>query len=58
MFSGKSPNLVELSFSLPELWARNLKDGAKPPPPPYRLQSSDDKLIFKVKLAHECSQFL
>ena len=27
-FQEKSPNLVELSFSLPELWAKNLKGGA------------------------------
>ena len=31
IFSGKSPNLVELSFSLSELWAKNLKGGAKHP---------------------------
>ena len=28
-FREKSPNVVELSFSLPELWARNLKGGAE-----------------------------
>ena len=34
IFSGKSPNLVELSFSLSELWAKNPKGGAEYPPPP------------------------
>ena len=28
-FQEKSPNLVELSFSLSELWAKNLKGGAE-----------------------------
>ena len=32
MFSVESPNLIELSFSLPELWAKNLKGGVKHPP--------------------------
>ena len=32
IFSEKSPNLVELSFSLSELWAKNLKGFAKHPP--------------------------
>ena len=31
-FQEKSPNLVELSFSLPELWAKNLKGGAEHSP--------------------------
>ena len=31
-FQVKSPNLVGLSFSLPELWAKNLKGGAEHPP--------------------------
>ena len=30
-FQEKSPNLVELSFFLPELWTRNLKGGAEHP---------------------------
>ena len=33
IFSGKSPNLVELSLSLSELWAKNLKGDAEHPPP-------------------------
>ena len=33
IFSGKSPNLVELSFCLPELWAKNIKCGAEHPCP-------------------------
>ena len=32
-FQEKSPSLVELSFSVPELWAKNLKGGAEHPPP-------------------------
>ena len=31
-FHEKSPNLVELFFSLSELWAKNLKGGADHPP--------------------------
>ena len=31
IFSGKSPNLLELSFSLSELWEENLKGGAEHP---------------------------
>ena len=34
--SGKFTNLVELSLSLSELWAKNLKGGAKHPPPPQQ----------------------
>ena len=32
-FQEKSRNLVELSFSLSELWAKNLKGCAEHPPP-------------------------
>ena len=34
IFSKKSPNLVELSFSLSELWAKDLKGSAEQPPSP------------------------
>ena len=37
IFSGKLPSLVELSFSLSELWAKNLKGGPKHTPPPGRI---------------------
>ena len=37
IFSGKITDLVELSFSLSELRAKNLKSGAKHPPPPGRI---------------------
>ena len=38
IFSGKSPNLVELSFSLSEFWAKNFKGGVEHPPGQYRVK--------------------
>ena len=41
IFSGKSPNLDELSFSLSELWAKDLKGGAEHPPGQDRVKMHD-----------------
>ena len=46
-FQENSPNLVELSFSLSELWAKNLKGGAEHPHSPGRIGL---KGILTIKL--------
>ena len=49
IFLGKSPNLIEFSFSLPELWAKNLKGGAEHPPGQDRVKISDRKAMIIIK---------
>ena len=60
IFSGKSPNVVELSFSLSELWAKNLKGGAKHSPGQDRVKKFAKfvLLVFSQNLKISCEKFI
>ena len=52
-----SPNLVKLSFSLPVLWAKNLKGGAEHPRGRIALCTNKLKHCFVVKNGDTCCTY-